>query len=368
MLLFGGLRARYRAAHRPSSHAAPTPVRGSDESRRPRRRRRYRGRAPRDAAARGQGARSPSSRPSSPSGWPSSRRTAPFTHVPRAYAGRPARALLARRRGDRRPRRQRRRRGRGRAPRSASATSSTTRRLCTFIMPAIVDRSPVTIAIGSSGLSPVLARWIKGVIETLLPARLGALAELAGRWRAARARASRRSDRAAALLGARRHGRRRRARVRGPRRRRRARARERALELGQRRRRAARRSVSRRRGPGRHRPDHDPRPPIARDRRRRALRPARERRAPAVRAARRRAHLRRQDAAPAVDLAEAAESPAREPRASRASASAGSRAATRSSSAAAARSSRRSPKPGSSSKSCPAYRRPKAAPRTPAFR
>jgi uroporphyrin-III C-methyltransferase/precorrin-2 dehydrogenase/sirohydrochlorin ferrochelatase len=57
-------------------------------------------------------------------------------------------------------------------------------KLCTFIMPAIVDRSPVTIAIGSGGLSPVLARWVKGVIETLLPARLGALAELAGRWRA----------------------------------------------------------------------------------------------------------------------------------------------------------------------------------------
>jgi uroporphyrin-III C-methyltransferase/precorrin-2 dehydrogenase/sirohydrochlorin ferrochelatase len=56
-------------------------------------------------------------------------------------------------------------------------------RSSTFIMPAIVDRSPVTIAIGSSGLSPVLARWIKGVIETLLPARLGALADLAGRWR-----------------------------------------------------------------------------------------------------------------------------------------------------------------------------------------
>src|SRR5262245_16695310 len=55
--------------------------------------------------------------------------------------------------------------------------------LCTFIMPAIVDRSPVTIAIGSSGLSPVLARWLKGLIETLLPARLGALAELAGKWR-----------------------------------------------------------------------------------------------------------------------------------------------------------------------------------------
>jgi uroporphyrin-III C-methyltransferase/precorrin-2 dehydrogenase/sirohydrochlorin ferrochelatase len=55
--------------------------------------------------------------------------------------------------------------------------------LCTFIMPAIVDRSPVTIAIGSGGSSPVLARSIKGIIETMLPARLGALAELAGRWR-----------------------------------------------------------------------------------------------------------------------------------------------------------------------------------------
>jgi uroporphyrin-III C-methyltransferase / precorrin-2 dehydrogenase / sirohydrochlorin ferrochelatase len=55
--------------------------------------------------------------------------------------------------------------------------------LCTFVMPAIVDRAPVTIAIGSSGLSPVLSRWIKGVVETLLPARLGKLAELAGRWR-----------------------------------------------------------------------------------------------------------------------------------------------------------------------------------------
>jgi uroporphyrin-III C-methyltransferase/precorrin-2 dehydrogenase/sirohydrochlorin ferrochelatase len=53
----------------------------------------------------------------------------------------------------------------------------------TFIMPAIVDRSPVVIAIGSNGLSPVLTRWVKGVIETLLPARLGALATLAGRWR-----------------------------------------------------------------------------------------------------------------------------------------------------------------------------------------
>jgi uroporphyrin-III C-methyltransferase/precorrin-2 dehydrogenase/sirohydrochlorin ferrochelatase len=55
--------------------------------------------------------------------------------------------------------------------------------LCSFVMPAIVDRSPVTIAIGSSGLSPVLTRWVKGLLETLLPERLGAVAALAGRWR-----------------------------------------------------------------------------------------------------------------------------------------------------------------------------------------
>jgi uroporphyrin-III C-methyltransferase/precorrin-2 dehydrogenase/sirohydrochlorin ferrochelatase len=55
--------------------------------------------------------------------------------------------------------------------------------LCSFVMPAIVDRAPVTIAIGSSGLSPVLTRWIKGLLETLLPERLGALAALAGSWR-----------------------------------------------------------------------------------------------------------------------------------------------------------------------------------------
>jgi len=55
--------------------------------------------------------------------------------------------------------------------------------LCSFVMPAIVDRAPVTIAIGSSGLSPVLTRWVKGLLETLLPERLGALASLAGRWR-----------------------------------------------------------------------------------------------------------------------------------------------------------------------------------------
>jgi uroporphyrin-III C-methyltransferase/precorrin-2 dehydrogenase/sirohydrochlorin ferrochelatase len=55
--------------------------------------------------------------------------------------------------------------------------------LCTFIMPVIIDREPVTIAVSSAGSSPVLARWIKGLIEEQLPYRIGALAELAGRWR-----------------------------------------------------------------------------------------------------------------------------------------------------------------------------------------
>ncbi len=55
--------------------------------------------------------------------------------------------------------------------------------LCSFILPAIVKRAPITVAVSSSGRSPVLTRWVKGRIESLLPARLGSLASLAGRWR-----------------------------------------------------------------------------------------------------------------------------------------------------------------------------------------
>jgi uroporphyrin-III C-methyltransferase/precorrin-2 dehydrogenase/sirohydrochlorin ferrochelatase len=55
--------------------------------------------------------------------------------------------------------------------------------LCSFIMPAIVDRDPVTIAISSGGSSPVLTRWLKGLIEETLPNRVGSLAALAGRFR-----------------------------------------------------------------------------------------------------------------------------------------------------------------------------------------
>ncbi len=52
--------------------------------------------------------------------------------------------------------------------------------LSTFIFPAIVDRSPVMVAVGSSGQSPVLARRVRQQIEALLPARLGALARFVG--------------------------------------------------------------------------------------------------------------------------------------------------------------------------------------------
>jgi len=51
--------------------------------------------------------------------------------------------------------------------------------LSTFIMPAIVDRAPVTVAIGTEGAAPVLAREIKSRLETWLPANFGRLAERA---------------------------------------------------------------------------------------------------------------------------------------------------------------------------------------------
>ena len=55
--------------------------------------------------------------------------------------------------------------------------------LCTFIMPSIVDRSPVMAAISTGGNAPALARLLRARLETVLPAGLGALADLAGRYR-----------------------------------------------------------------------------------------------------------------------------------------------------------------------------------------
>ncbi|HET7596579.1 MAG TPA: NAD(P)-dependent oxidoreductase, partial [Burkholderiales bacterium] len=55
--------------------------------------------------------------------------------------------------------------------------------LCKFIMPAIVDRSPVVIAVSTGGCAPVLARKLKTRIEALLPRDLGTLATVAGSLR-----------------------------------------------------------------------------------------------------------------------------------------------------------------------------------------
>ena len=52
-----------------------------------------------------------------------------------------------------------------------------------FITPAIVDRDPVTVAIGTEGTAPVLARLIKADIEGLLPASLGLLARIGAGFR-----------------------------------------------------------------------------------------------------------------------------------------------------------------------------------------
>jgi uroporphyrin-III C-methyltransferase/precorrin-2 dehydrogenase/sirohydrochlorin ferrochelatase len=56
--------------------------------------------------------------------------------------------------------------------------------LCTFIFPSIVDRSPLVIAISSSGRSPVLGRLLRRKIEAMVPAAYGRLAEFAGNFRA----------------------------------------------------------------------------------------------------------------------------------------------------------------------------------------
>src|SRR5450432_2133132 len=53
----------------------------------------------------------------------------------------------------------------------------------TFIFPAIVDRGDVVVAVGTGGASPVVARRVRELIETVLPAGSGELASFIGRWR-----------------------------------------------------------------------------------------------------------------------------------------------------------------------------------------
>ncbi len=56
---------------------------------------------------------------------------------------------------------------------------------CDMIFPALVDRDPVVVAIGTEGAAPVLGRRIKTMLEAALSPRLGPFVAMARGWREA---------------------------------------------------------------------------------------------------------------------------------------------------------------------------------------
>ena len=54
---------------------------------------------------------------------------------------------------------------------------------CRFMVPAIIDRSPLVISVASNGTSPVLSRQIRTQLESSIPYGMGKLAEFSGQWR-----------------------------------------------------------------------------------------------------------------------------------------------------------------------------------------